>query len=193
MSVEIAEEATAMIKPARRMPLVDIATLKDPELDVIIEKARRLSTPKPAWYQTLASNPPVAKAFAHYWDTAFRGGRVEHEIKELMRICVAQVLGCSFCSTQRSTQATAEGLSEEAIEACALPDFSHPDPRTRAAVNLARELALDNASRDPSRFDAIYAELHAVFDDEEIMELAGICVLFVGGSHLARSLGIDRT
>jgi alkylhydroperoxidase family enzyme len=193
MSAEMSDETTVASEPTQRMPLVDISKLGDPELDAIIEKARRLSTPKPAWYQTLASNPKVAKAFAQYWDTAFRGGRVEHEIKELMRICVAQLLGCSFCSTQRSTQATEEGLSEQAIETCALPDFHHPDPRTRAALRLARELALDNASRDPSRFDAVYAELHEVFDNEEIMELAGICVLFVGGTHLARSLGIDRT
>lgn len=177
----------------RRMPLVDVTMLKDPELDQIIEKSRRLSTPKPAWYQTLASNPAVAKAFAQYWDTVFRNGRVEHEIKELMRICVAQLLGCSFCSTQRSTQAQEGGLSEDVIETCTLADFNHPDARTRAALRLARELALDNASKDPSRFDVVYAELHEVFDDEEIMELAGICVLFLGGTHLARSLGIDRT
>jgi alkylhydroperoxidase family enzyme len=193
MSAKMSDVTPDAGTPARRMPLVDISKLNDPELDMIIEKARRLSTPKPAWYQTLASNPGVAKAFAQYWDTAFRGGRVEHEIKELMRISVAELLGCSFCSTQRSTQAVEEGLSEQAIETCTLPDFHHPNPRTRAALRLARELALDNASRDPSRFDAVYADLHAVFDNEEIMELAGICVLFVGGTHLARSLGIDRT
>jgi alkylhydroperoxidase family enzyme len=186
------ETARTLKSIPRRMPLVDVASLKDPELDLIIENSRRLSTPKPAWYQTLASNPQVAKAFAHYWDASFRNGRVEHEIKELMRICVAQLLGCSFCSTQRSTRAVSEGLSEQAIEACALPDFNHPDRRTRAALQLARELALDNASKDPSRFDSVYSELHEVFGDEEIMELAGICVLFVGGTHLARSLGIDQ-
>jgi alkylhydroperoxidase family enzyme len=193
MSAKMSDVAADPAAPAPRMPLVDISQLNDPELDGIIEKARRLSTPKPAWYQTLASNPGVAKAFAQYWDTVFRNGRVEHEIKELMRNCVAQLLGCSFCSTQRSTQAIEGGISEQAIENCALPDFHHPNPRTRAALRLARELALDNASRDPSRFDAVYAELHEVFDNEEIMELAGICVLFVGGTHLARSLGIDRT
>lgn len=177
----------------RRMPLVDIASLRDPELERIVETSRRLSTPKPAWYQTLASNPLVAKSFAQYWDVAFRNGRVEHEIKELMRLCVAQLLGCSFCSSQRSTQAVAEGLSEQAVDTCSLPDFNHPDRRTRTALRLARELALDNASKDPARFDSVYADLHEVFDDEEIMELAGICVLFVGGTHVARSLGIDRT
>lgn len=176
---------------SRRMPLVDVASLKDPELDRIVENSRRLSTPRPAWYQTLASNPQVAKAFAQYWDTVFRGGRVEHEIKELMRICVARLLGCSFCYEQRSTQAMQMGLAEETIQSCTLADFDSPDPRTRAALRLARELALDDASKDASRFDAIYADLHEVFDDEEIMELAGICVLFVGGTHLARSLGIE--
>lgn len=173
-----------------RMPLLDVALLKDPELDRILENSRRLSTPKPAWYQTLASNPQVAKAFAHYWDTVFRAGRVEHEIKELMRICVARLLGCSFCYEQRSTQAMEMGLDEETIQSCTLAEFDAPDPRTRAALRFARELALDNAAKDPARFDAIYADLREVFDDEEIMELAGICVLFIGGTHLARSLGI---
>ena len=177
---------------SRRMPLVDTAPLHDPELDRIIDTARRLSTPKPAWYQTLASNPAVAKAFAHYWDTVFRAGRVEHEIKELMRVCVAQLLGCAFCSGQRSTQAIEAGLSEDTVAACALPDFNHPDPRTRAALRLARELALDTPASDPARFDAVYAELRKVFDDEEVMELAGACVLFLGGTHVARSLDIDR-
>lgn len=193
MSAKMSEAIADAGKPTARMPLVDISTLNDPQLDAIIEKSRRLSTPKPAWYQTLASNPAVAKSFAQYWDTVFRGGRVEHEIKELMRNCVAQLLGCSFCSTQRSTQAVQEGLSEEAIATCALPDFQHPNPRVRAALRLARELALDDATKDPARFDAVYAELHEVFDNEEIMEIAGICVLFVGGTRLARSLGIDRT
>jgi alkylhydroperoxidase family enzyme len=192
MSARMSDAADAA-KPAARMPLVDISALHDPELDAIIEKSRRLSTPKPAWYQTLASNPSVAKSFAQYWDTVFRGGRVEHEIKELMRNCVAQLLGCSFCSTQRSNRAIEEGLPEEMIASCALPDFHHPNPRVRAGLRLARELALDDASKDPARFDDVYAELHTVFDNEEIMELAGICVLFVGGTRLARSLGIDRT
>ena len=175
----------------RRMPLVDVGALHDPELDRIIEQARRWSTPKPAWYRTLASNPAVAKAFAQYWDTAFRNGRVDHQIKELMRIAVAQLLGCSFCAAQRSVQAAELGLTEDAIAHCASPDFRHPDRRTRAALQLARELALDHAGKDPARFDAVYAELHEVFDDEEIIELAGICVLFIGGTHVARSLGID--
>jgi AhpD family alkylhydroperoxidase len=189
----VKDAAEAQQPSGRRMPLVDVRRLQDSELDRIIEQAQRWSTPKPAWYQTLASNPSIAKAFAHYWDTAFRAGRVEHEIKELMRIAVAQLLGCSFCASQRSVQASEGGLTEEAIAQCALPDVHHPDRRTRAALRLARELALDHAGKDPARFDAVYTELREVFDDEEVIELAGICVLFIGGTHVARSLAIDRT
>ena len=176
-----------------RMPVIDVASLNDTELDVIIENARRFSTPKPAWYQTLASNRSVAKVFASYWDTVFRRGRVEHQIKELMRVCIAQLLGCDFCAAQRSVVAAEQGLSETVIQACATPDFDYPDPRTRAALRLARELALDTPSSDLSRFDSIYADLRKVFDDEEVMELAGICILFVGGTRLARSLNIDQS
>jgi alkylhydroperoxidase family enzyme len=182
MSAKMSEAIAEMGKPTARMPLVDISTLNDPELDSIIEKSRRLSTPKPAWYQTLASNPAVAKSFAQYWDTVFRGGRVEHEIKELMRNCVAQLLGCSFCSTQRSTQAVEEGLSEQTHRNVRAAPIS----TTRARACAPRFVSPGSwRSTMPPRIrraSMLYTpELHDVFDNEEIMELAGICVLFVGG------------
>jgi hypothetical protein len=121
------------------MHLIDVATLKDPELAQIIEKARRLSTSKPPWYQTLAS---------------------------------------TFRSRKRSPNT---GIRRFATAASNTRSGTHADLRRpvaglqflfRAALGLARELALDNASKDPSRFDVVYAKLHEVFDNEEIMELA---------------------
>lgn len=64
-----------------RLPPVSRVTIKDPDLQRVLEQAERLSTPKPAWYLTLAHNPEMAKAYTAYWDTTHRGGRVEHTIK----------------------------------------------------------------------------------------------------------------
>lgn len=171
-----------------RLPRVDPAEVTDPELRAVLERAERLSTPKPAWYLTLAHNPEMAKAYAAYWETTHRGGRVEHTTKELMRIAIAQLLDCTFCAGQRSVVATEQGLSEADAAACALPAFDHPDPRVRAALRYARALVLE---QDPASFDDVYRELRAVFDDGEVVELGCFAAIAIGGVVLSRSLQID--
>lgn len=161
--------------------------IDDPELVAILERAERLSTPKPAWYLTLAHNPQMAKAYAAYWETTHRGGIVEHRVKELMRIAIAQLLDCAFCADQRSALALDGGLEEPEAAACALPTFEHPDPRTRAALHYARSLA---TTPDPSAFGAVYDELSAVFSDAEIVELGCFAAIAIGGVVLSRSLQI---
>jgi AhpD family alkylhydroperoxidase len=86
----------------------------------------------------------MAVAYAMYWDETHRGGSVEHAIKELMRIAIAGLLVCGFCADQRSVMAVDAGLDEEDTLACALPEFEHRDPRTRAALRYARALVLDS-------------------------------------------------
>ena len=154
----------------------------------MLERAERLSTPKPAWYLTLAHDPEMAKAYAAYWDTTHRGGRVEHTTKELMRIAIAQLLGCDFCADQRSVVAVEQGLDEADAKVCALPDYDHPDPRVRAALRYARALVLE---RDAAAFDDVYAELRSVFDDAEVVELGCFAAIAIGGVILSRSLRID--
>jgi hypothetical protein len=60
-----------------RVPAINPELIHDFELKQIPNRAERLSTPKPAWYLTLAHNPEMAKAYAAYWDITHRGGRVE--------------------------------------------------------------------------------------------------------------------
>ncbi len=169
-----------------RLTRVPESEITDPELLAVLERAERLSTPKPAWYLTLAHSPDMAKGYAAFWDLTHRGGQVEHTIKELMRITVAALLDCTFCADQRSVLALEQGLEEAEARACALPDFNHPDPRTRAALRYARALTLDGDD-----FDEVYAELHDVFSDAEIVELGCFAAIAIGGVSLSRSLQID--
>ena len=172
---------------AERVQKLEPAEVTDPALNRVLEKSERLSTPKPAWFLTLGHSPEMAVAYFDYWDLTHRGGKVDHRIKELMRIAVSTLLGCEFCATQRSNVALENGLSEEDAQACALPDFNHPDPRARAALRFARALTLDSPS-DPVDWDLIYEELHATFDDDEIVELGCFAAIAVGGVKLSRSL-----
>ena len=177
-----------MTVSASRLPPVSGDDVKDRELQRVLEQAERLSTPKPAWYLTLAHNPEMAKAYAAYWDITHRGGRVEHTIKELMRIAIAQLLDCDFCADQRSALAQEQGLDENVVAACMSPDLQHTDPRTRAAVRYARALTPD--SSDDRTFDNVYADLREGFDEGEIVELGCFAAIASGGVKLSRSLKI---
>jgi alkylhydroperoxidase family enzyme len=170
-----------------RVPRLDSADVTDPTLQRVLEQAERLSTPKPGWYLTLGHAPDMAVGYAAFWDLTHRGGRVEHTIKELMRIAIATLLGCAFCAHQRSVLALEQGLDEEVATTCSMPDFNHPDPRTRAALRFARALTLD-APGVPTNWDSIYAELRSVFDLGEIVELGCFAALALGGVKLSRSL-----
>ena len=131
----------------------------------------------------MGNNPEVAKAFASYWDLLHRGGTVSHEIKELGRLQIAQMIGCEFCARQISPLAE---IDEETKLACALPHWEHPDPMTRAALHYARTLTLDDG-----RDKEVYAELKQYYSLGEIVELAAFFCLTMGGNRMAKSWGIE--
>jgi AhpD family alkylhydroperoxidase len=170
-----------------RLPRVSRAEIDDPRLVQVLDRAEKLSTPKPAWYQTLAHAPDMAVAYAQYWDLTHRGGRVEHTTKELMRIAISELLGCGFCADQRSVMAVEEGLQEADAQACGLPDFNHPDPRVRAALRFARALTLDRPGNEQD-WDAVYEELSQVYSPAETVELGCFAAIAIGGVKFSRSL-----
>ena len=132
----------------------------------------------------MGNNPDVAVAFAAYWDGLHRGGSVPHAIKELCRLQIAQMVGCEFCA--RQTSPLADSITDEEKASCALPNWEHPDPRTRAALHYARTLTLDDG-----RDDEVYAELREHYRTAEVVELAAFFCLTMGGNRMAKSWGIE--
>ena len=166
------------------VPEVDRDDVDGTALSEILERAQRTKSPPVSWYLTMGHSPDVAKGFADYWEILHRGGSVPHEIKELCRIQIAQMIGCDFCARQRSP--LAESLTEEEIESCALPNWEHPDPKTRAALHYARTLTLDDG-----RDEEVYAELSQHYTPAEVIELAAFFCLTAGGNRMAKSWGIE--
>ena len=167
-----------------RVPQVSEDEIRDPRLREVIDSAATTKSPPPQWYRTMGHNPEVAKAFDAYWDLLHRGGSVPHEIKELCRIQIAQMIGCEFCA--RQTSPLAESITDEEKQSCALPDWEHPDPRTRAALHYARTLTLDDG-----RDEEVYAELREHYTPAEIVELSAFFCLTMGGNRMAKSWGIE--
>jgi alkylhydroperoxidase family enzyme len=156
----------------------------DAELREVIRKAAVTKSPPQAWYRTMGHNPEVAKAFANYWNYLHRGGSVPHEIKELARIQIAQMIGCEFCA--RQTSPLAASITDEEKRSCALSNWDHPDPKTRAALHYARTLTLDDG-----RDQEVYEELKKCYSNAEIIELAAFFSLTAGGNRMAKSWSIE--
>lgn len=165
------------------VPQLDDDAVRELGLEELIDHAATTKSPPPAWYRTMGNNPDVALAFSQYWDLLHRGGRVEHTIKELCRIQIAQMIGCEFCSRQVSPSADIDDITKNS---CALPDWEHPDPRTRAAMHYARTLTLGDG-----REEEVYAELAEQFDYAEVIELAAFFTLTAGGNRMAKSWAIE--
>ncbi len=171
-------------KHVPNVPQVEVEDITHPKLRAIIDKAVVTKSPPVAWYRTMAHNPEVAAAFATYWELLHRGGTVPHEIKELARIQIAQMVGCEFCARQVSPLASSITQSEKM--SCALPDWEHPDPKTRAALHYARTLTLDDG-RDAE----VYAELMKFYTNAEIIELSAFFCFTAGGNRMAKSWSIE--
>lgn len=165
------------------LPQIDDETVEHAGLAAILAHAAETKSPPPSWYRTMGNNPEVATAFAQYWALLHRGGTVPHAIKELCRIQIAQMIGCEFCARQVSTGAL---IDDDTKMSCALPDWEHPDPRTRAALHYARTLTLDDG-----RDEEVYAELAEHYTRAEVVEMAAFFTLTAGGNRMAKSWGIE--
>ncbi len=79
-----------------RIRYVDPATITDPELAEYIEHARRFGTPRPESQSIRAHVPAVLRSFSETWDSVFRNGVCDHNIKELCRVYVSKSIHCDY-------------------------------------------------------------------------------------------------
>ena len=79
-----------------RISYVDMSQVSDPELIGYMEHSRKYGTPRPETQSVRSHVPDVAKAFSRGWKRIFRGGIVEHPLKELCRVYVSESIGCEY-------------------------------------------------------------------------------------------------
>jgi hypothetical protein len=79
-----------------RISYVDKSSITDPELAGFIAEAERVGTPRPEIQLIRAHVPAVLRSFVYTWRSVFKGGIVDHELKELLRLRVATSLECQY-------------------------------------------------------------------------------------------------
>jgi hypothetical protein len=79
-----------------RLSYVDRNTIEDPEIRAFIEEAERVGTPRPEIQLIRAHVPAVIRSFVYTWQSVFKNGIVDHDLKELLRLRVATSLDCQY-------------------------------------------------------------------------------------------------
>jgi alkylhydroperoxidase family enzyme len=134
----------------------------------------------------LARVPAYAKALLRAMLLSHGEGKVDHKLKEIIRISLARTAGDKYFAGLRSAKAKQQGLDEQAIEAGAGDPDGHPclSPAEKCALRYARLMYLD-----PSGVDAgFYAEMKQHFSEAQIMELGAFIAFHYGMQVFMRTL-----
>ena len=132
-----------------------------------------------------AHRPELALGLAAFSGALKRHRALPERLMELMRLRIAFHNQCRSCMAIRYQDALDDGLSEDLV--CSLEQpYEAPDltPAEKAAIRFGELLASNHLAID----DALYAELHAHFDDGEIVELGLYAALCVGLGRWAATL-----
>lgn len=154
----------------------------------IIESARRTGAPDPRVVSIMLRNTRTGAAWVEYWNTLLYHGVLPHKLKEMCRIKISVAHQCGYCSTVRSHIAKAEGLTEDLVTQ--LQDYESStqfSEREKAALRYADAFKKGEHAIDS---DAIFAQLHEHFSDEEIIELGLFCAETDGVGKFVRSLNV---
>ncbi len=169
---------------------VDPATIDDPELAAIMERARTGGTPRPESQAIRLHHPAVMKAFNHAWDVFFRQGVTPHAIKELCRLYISKSVDCEYCGGQRSVARPAAGRQTE-LQVDEILDFERSDrfdPAQRAALEWAQAIAWDPALAA----DDLWERLHEHFTEPQLVELGHFIALTLGQQRFLKTVGVKH-
>ncbi len=147
-----------------------------------------VGVPGEVFLRILAHVPGYAEAIFDAMYTSHVKGKVDHSLKEVVRLQLAETASDPYFSSLRSEKA--EGLSEERI-AAGHGDFEH-DPGFSEAERWALRYAY-LLYRSPEDVDAsFYDEGKRFYTEAQIMELGGMIALHYGMQRFMAALDDGR-
>lgn len=129
-----------------------------------------------------AVSPAAFKAMLDM-ETCVRGSGLEHSLLELVKMRVSQINGCAYCLDMHSKDARAAGETEQRLHLLAAwreaPLYT---PRERAALAWAEAVTLVATN---VLLDALYAQVHAEFNEKAMVDLTLAIITINGWNRLA--------
>lgn len=164
-----------------------IDPIDDPEkqsaIESVLETAEQNGTPGQTFLQVLGHRPKIAETWTQTWNTALYEGEVNHCLKELVRIRLAQLHDCLYCQGVGSNPAKELGLPDAKVRS--LDNYETDDrfsKRERVALRFAEDFYHD-------RHD--FNSLRETFSDPEVVELAWLVALQDGSKKIVSKLNLE--
>lgn len=157
-------------------PIVAPLPETDPSIEELVKFYNETLGFCPNSVKTMQRRPQLAQAFIEMNKAVMENhGRVTSAMKRLIANVSSYTTGCQYCQAHTIRAAERYGASEDQLEHiweyATHPSFS---PAERAALDFAVA-----ASSVPNAVDEkIAKQLHAHWDDGEIVEIAGVVALF---------------
>ena len=76
--------------------MLDIEQLKQTRLKPYIEKCLINKAPDPGFHAMMGHNIELCEAMFVAWDTVFNTGRIDHRLKEVIRVQLSRMATCSY-------------------------------------------------------------------------------------------------
>ncbi|MDH5534434.1 MAG: hypothetical protein OEZ08_02520 [Betaproteobacteria bacterium] len=76
--------------------MLDIEELRKTKLKPYIEKCLVNRAPDPAFHAMMGHNVDLCEAMFVAWDTIFNTGRIDHKLKEVIRVQLSRMATCSY-------------------------------------------------------------------------------------------------
>ncbi len=76
--------------------MMDLDELGKGKLGPFIKKALRNRAPDPAFHAMMGHNPDLSKAMYIAWGTLFSTGKVDHSLKEIIRVQLSRAADCNY-------------------------------------------------------------------------------------------------
>jgi alkylhydroperoxidase family enzyme len=169
-----------------RIPYPNLDAIDDPEALEILDRARRVGTPRPESQAIRSRVPAVLKTFSAAWQDTFVDGVVDHDLKELCRVYVSKTVDCGYCGAQRSVDAT---TTEDHYDEIQLYEQSDTyTEREKAALAYTDAIVWNPDFSD----DALWARLDAHFTAEELVELGYFVAITSGQQRWIKTLQLGH-
>lgn len=138
--------------------------------------------------RALAHNPAVLEARQRYGRAVTTDCGLDSELVELLTVAVSGANDCAYCVASH-VERLVEALSVPADRARAVArgEYGDLDPRERAAIEFAAQVARDPAAVGAAGIDQLR---NVGFDDAEIVAITTVCATAVSANVIADTLGL---
>ena len=76
--------------------MLDLDDLKKTSLKPLVAKTLRHKAPDPAFHAMMGHNPDLSRSMYLAWGAVFNTGRIDHKLKEVIRVQLSRMADCSY-------------------------------------------------------------------------------------------------